>query len=64
MHPDDLKIALKTLGWTGVKLARAVDVTPKTVGMWLNGKARIPGSVKAYLKLKMRFLDLADSDRD
>lgn len=62
MHPEDLKIALKTLGWTGAKLARAVGVTPKTVGMWLNDRARIPGSVQAYLKIKVKLLDLADED--
>jgi hypothetical protein len=54
----DLNATLSTLGWTGAELARRVDVGADRVSAWRRGKAKLPGSVVAYLDLALKAREL------
>jgi hypothetical protein len=54
----DLNGALEALGWSGVELARRIDVGADRVSAWRCGKAKVPGAVVPYLRLAMSVRDL------
>lgn len=47
----NLRDALYDHGLSQVEFARMVGVTPRAVAMWLAGQRKVPGPVKAYLRL-------------
>lgn len=46
-----LKTALQRLGMKQVELARLLGVSPRTVSLWATGRAPVPGTVEAYLRV-------------
>jgi ribosome-binding protein aMBF1 (putative translation factor) len=54
MTPDQMRDALRYLGWSQAELARRVRVDPNTVSKWAQEKAPIPGTVAAYLDLAVK----------
>jgi DNA-binding transcriptional regulator YiaG len=53
MSPDQMKAALKTLGWSQKDLAARVHVHENTVSLWSKGLRAVPGPVRAYLELAL-----------
>lgn len=51
---------LKDLRWRTADLTRAVEVEKNTGYRWTSGKARVPGSVLAYLRLLRDVLAIGD----
>lgn len=51
---ERLREALGELKWSGARLARTVEVTPGTVYNWLHDVVRLPGAVKAYIRLLLK----------
>lgn len=51
MNKNELKNAMSDLGLSPAMLAKLLDVTPRAVGLWLNGDRTPPGPAEAYLKL-------------
>ena len=49
MTAEELKQALKALGWKQSDLARRVDVGDSTASHWATGETPVPGPVAAYL---------------
>ena len=47
-------------GWDRAELARRVDVTRSTVSDWALGYRRMPGAVRAYMRLAAQVRSLAD----
>lgn len=47
-------------GWTRPDLAKRLDVTRSTVSDWALGYRRMPGPVRAYMRLVCRIKALAD----
>ena len=52
MNSDQLKVALKALGWKQSELARRVGVGDTTVSRWVGGDA-VPEPVAAYLGIAL-----------
>lgn len=53
MTADELKQALKALGWKQSELARRVEVGDTTVSRWAAGDPPVPGPVAAYLGMAL-----------
>lgn len=53
MTADELKQALKALGWKQSELARRVEVGDSTVSHWTTGETSVPGPVAAYLGMAL-----------
>ncbi len=53
MTADELKQALKALGWKQSDLARRVEVGDTTVSRWAAGDPPVPGPVAAYLGMAL-----------
>ena len=51
MTADDLKAALVEMGWTQLELASRIETHRNAVNRWVNGKAKVPGSVSAFIDL-------------
>ena len=52
MSPDELKTAMRTLGYrTQGDLANAIGVSRSTVGLWLEGKVGVPRPVAMLLRM-------------
>ena len=52
MSPDDLKAAMRTLGYrTQGELANAIGVSRSTVSLWLEGKVGVPRPVAMLLRM-------------
>ena len=52
MSPDDLKAAMRTLGYrTQGDLANAIGVSRSTVSLWLEGKVGVPRPVAMLLRM-------------
>ena len=52
MAPDELKAAMRTLGYrTQGDLANAIGVSRSTVSLWLDGKVSVPRPVAMLLRL-------------
>ena len=52
MSPDELKSAMRTLGYrTQNDLANAIGVSPSTVSLWLEGKVGVPRPVPVVLRM-------------
>ena len=52
MAPDELKAAMRTLGYrTQGDLASAIGVSRSTVSLWLDGKVSVPRPVAMLLRL-------------
>ena len=61
MTSNDLKHALKSLGWTQTHLADRLGVDLATVSRWANGHLPVPQYVAAFLSLSLRVKDFSDS---
>ena len=54
MSPDELKAAMRTLGYrTQGDLANAIGVSRSTVSLWLEGKVGVPRPVAMLLRMLM-----------
>jgi transcriptional regulator with XRE-family HTH domain len=53
MTAEELKQALKALGWKQSELARRVEVGDTTVSRWAAGDPPVPGPVAAYLGMAL-----------
>lgn len=52
MSPDELKSAMRTLGYrTQNDLANAIGVSRSTVSLWLEGKVGVPRPVAMLLRM-------------
>jgi len=52
MAPDELKTAMRTLGYrTQGDLAGAIGVSRSTVSLWLEGKVGVPRPVAMLLRM-------------
>ena len=52
MSPDELKSAMRTLGYrTQGDLANAIGVSRSTVSLWLEGKVGVPRPVAMLLRM-------------
>jgi transcriptional regulator with XRE-family HTH domain len=52
MSPDELKMAMRTLGYrTQGDLANAIGVSRSTVSLWLEGKVGVPRPVAMLLRM-------------
>ena len=52
MSPDELKAAMRTLGYrTQGDLANAIGVSRSTVSLWLEGKVGVPRPVAMLLRM-------------
>ena len=52
MSPDELKTAMRTLGYrTPGDLAGAIGVSRSTVSLWLEGKVGVPRPVAMLLRM-------------
>jgi len=52
MSPDELKTAMRTLGYrTQGDLAGAIGVSRSTVSLWLEGKVGVPRPVAMLLRM-------------
>ena len=52
MSPDELKTAMRTLGYrTQGDLAKAIGVSRSTVSLWLEGKVGVPRPVAMLLRM-------------
>ena len=52
MSPDELKTAMRTLGYrTQSDLANAIGVSRSTVSLWLEGKVGVPPPVAMLLRM-------------
>ena len=52
MSPDELKTAMRTLGYrTQGDLANAIGVSRSTVSLWLEGKVGVPRPVAMLLRM-------------
>lgn len=58
MTPDELREALAELGWSQAKFARLIGTHPNAVCNWATGKARVPGSAVAYLRVVLNIRDM------
>lgn len=58
MTAQDLERALEALEWSGAELARRVSVTAKQVSAWRTRKAKVPGAVAAYLRLRVQLQEI------
>ena len=47
----NLKGTLELLGLQQTEFARLIDVNPRTVSLWVTGKAPLPGPAGAYLRV-------------
>jgi transcriptional regulator with XRE-family HTH domain len=48
---NGLKRILDRLGLKQTEFAKLLDVSPRTVTLWVTGESPVPGPVKAYLRL-------------
>ena len=70
MNKNELKNAMSDLGLSPAMLAKLLDVTPRAVGLWLNGDRTPPGPAEAYLKLfaslthEQRARELQNADKE
>ena len=53
MSPQELKNALRSLGWTQKDLAGKIGVHKNTVSLWAKGQREMPGPAVAYVKLAL-----------
>ncbi len=54
MSPDELKTAMRTLGYrTQGDLANGIGVSRSTVSLWLEGKVGVPRPVAMLLRMLM-----------
>ncbi len=51
MTPEQLSAALATLGLTQAGYARLIDVSQKTVWMWMSGRTPVPKLASEHLKV-------------
>ena len=52
MSPDELKTAMRTLGYrTQSDLANAIGVSRSTVSLWLEGRVGVPRPVAMLLRM-------------
>ena len=52
MSPDELKSAMRTLGYrTQAELANAIGVSRSAVSLWLEGKVGVPRPVAMLLRM-------------
>ena len=42
MTPEELKQWLDARGWTQVKLAKEIGLTPRQISRWMTGRSVIP----------------------
>lgn len=64
MKAVEFRSVLEELGINQRELADEIEVSPLTVCRWANGKVAIPGSVKAYLRLKIELKNLVGVMRE
>lgn len=55
MKPDELRAALDRLNLTQRDFARQVDVTTRTVSLWLSGRRRIPKMLVYFFLCKLMY---------
>jgi len=55
MKRQELKAALKRLGWNQRELAQYLGVSEGAVSMWANGLRPIPGPVVLAVNAKIKF---------
>lgn len=58
MTPDQLSQSLTQLGMTQADYARLIDVSQKTVWMWLSGRTAVPKLASEHLNLLLAFDNL------
>lgn len=58
MTPQQLSAALASLGLTKAGYARLIDVSQKTVWMWLSGRTPVPTLASEHLKVLLALDDL------
>ena len=58
MDGKGLKAALKGLNWSQRRLARLLEVSPKTVNNWVRGRAAVPKCVSILFNLRSSFSEL------
>jgi transcriptional regulator with XRE-family HTH domain len=51
MTPDELRAALKELGWSAPHLARLLGVGEKTPTNWELGRAKVPSDVSQWVSV-------------
>lgn len=51
MTPEQLSAALAALGLTQADYARLIDVSQKTVWMWVSGRTPVPKLVSEHLRV-------------
>ena len=56
MKRQELRSALKKLGWRQYELAEYLGVSEGAVSMWVNGLRPIPGPVALAVSARLRFL--------
>jgi len=57
MTPDEIRIELAAIGWTGAEFARQAGVDGRQVLRWLHAEYEIPEALAAWLR------DLAECHR-
>jgi DNA-binding transcriptional regulator YiaG len=60
MTPDELRAALRTLGWTQTELARRTGVSRDSVSRWTGGEVPPPPWCAAYLGAMLDLAALRD----
>lgn len=58
MTPDQLSQSLAQLGMTQADYARLIDVSQKTVWMWVSGRTAVPKLASEHLNLLLAFDNL------
>lgn len=59
MTKDELKDALKKMGWKQTHCAEKMKVSTTTINAWCTGKAPIPPWAEEFILLRMGINDLA-----
>ena len=58
MTPEQLSESLAQLGMTQADYARLIDVSQKTVWMWVSGRTAVPKLAAEHLNLLLAFDEL------
>lgn len=51
MSPDEFRTALEKIDLYQVEFAHLMGVSSRAVSLWANGPVKVPGPVRAYLRL-------------